>query len=213
MATAVTYSATGTKKEQSTTLDKAIFGLEANHELLDLAYRSYLAAARSAGARTLTRGLVRGGGRKPWRQKGTGRARVGSIRVPQWRGGGVTFGPTGEENHLINLNQKMRRQSVAQALSLKAKAGQLVVIEKLDSKDGKTKGLQSLLAKLKLQGRGLLVIEAPQDLVERAAANLAGVEVIYARSLNTFALLNADWVLVTTSALEQVKTWLGGENA
>jgi large subunit ribosomal protein L4 len=212
MATAVTYSATGTKKEQATALDKAIFGVEANHQLLDLAYRSYLAAARSAQARTLTRGLVRGGGRKPWRQKGTGRARVGSIRVPQWRGGGVTFGPTGEENHAINLNQKMRRQSIAQALSLKAKANQLVVIEKLDSKDGKTKGLQGLLGKLKLKGGGLVVIEAPNQLLERAAANLAGVELIYARSLNTFSILNADWVLMTAPALEQVKQWLGGKN-
>ena len=106
------YSKTGTKKESEPKLDKAVFGLEPNHQLLSLAYRAYLANGRAVSATTLKRGEVRGGGKKPWRQKGTGRARVGSIRVPNWRGGGITFGPSGDENYTISMPLKMKRLAI-----------------------------------------------------------------------------------------------------
>lgn len=212
MATIPTFTAAGSKKEQGTAADKQLFGLEANHHLLALAYRSYLANGRSARPQTLTRGLVRGGGKKPWRQKGTGRARVGSIRVPQWRGGGVVFGPTGLENHAIKLTRKMRRLSVAQALSAKAKAGQLIIIEKLVSKDGKVKSMQPLLNKLKLTGQTLLVSAQRDELVDRATRNLPNVQLITARYLSVYHLLNADQVVLTKDALDQLQQWLGGGN-
>src|ERR1700729_3624291 len=108
MATAASYSKTGIKHEATVRLDKPVFGLEPSHELISRAYRTYLAAGRSAHASTLKRGQVSGGGKKPWKQKGTGRARVGSIRVPQWRGGGVVFGPTGNENHIMGLPVRLK---------------------------------------------------------------------------------------------------------
>src|SRR5690349_12574726 len=135
MATATSYSKTGTKHEATVKLDATIFGVEANQELVSRAYHAYLANGRSAHASTLSRGEVRGGGKKPWRQKGTGRARVGSIRVPNWRGGGVVFGPTGSENHTINMPIKMKRAAIRQVLSLQAAAGHIAVIDAFESTD------------------------------------------------------------------------------
>src|SRR4051812_22507012 len=120
MATAISYSKTGTKHEAEVKLDQVVFDAEANHELVAQAYRTYLANGRNAHPTTLQRGQVRGGGRKPWKQKGTGKARVGSIRVPNWRGGGITFGPIGNENHALSLPTKMKRSAIRQALSMSA---------------------------------------------------------------------------------------------
>jgi len=133
MSTAISYSETGAKQDAGVKLDQAIFGVEANHELVAQAYRTYLANGRVAGATTLRRGEVRGGGKKPWRQKGTGRARVGSIRVPNWRGGGVVFGPTGNENHTLALPTKMKRQAIRQALAQDVEADDRVFICNEDS--------------------------------------------------------------------------------
>src|SRR5580658_2933500 len=116
---APTYSASGVKASASTTLAKDIFAIDIkNHELVRAAYEAYLANGRANLAITKTRGLIRGGGRKPWRQKGTGRARFGSSRNPIWRGGGIVFGPTGEENYKRNLNVKAKRLAIRQSLSL-----------------------------------------------------------------------------------------------
>src|SRR6478609_2185816 len=129
MLKVTTFSKTGAKQTAARELDAAIFGVEANHELVGQAYRTYLANGRVAGASTLKRGEVQGGGKKPWRQKGTGRARVGSIRVPNWRGGGIVFGPTGNENHSITMPVRMKRLAIRQALSLSADTGNIAVIE------------------------------------------------------------------------------------
>src|SRR5579864_3114736 len=107
MAKADSYTKSGNKQAEGVTLEKSVFGVGLNAQLLKDAYNAYLSNGRSAQPTTLTRGLVRGGGKKPWRQKGTGKARVGSIRVPNWRGGGVVFGPTGIENHIVRLPIKM----------------------------------------------------------------------------------------------------------
>ena len=190
-------------------LDQAIFGLEANHDLVGQAYRTYLANGRSSHASTLKRGQVSGGGKKPWRQKGTGRARVGSIRVPQWRGGGVVFGPTGSENHTLTLPLRMKRQAIRQALSLKAAAGDIVVLETFAPTEGKVKPTAQLLAKLGLEGNILMAVSKKDDLIVRATRNLQGLHLVAATYLNVFDIMNADKIILTEDALAAIKTWLG----
>ncbi|HSX02518.1 MAG TPA: 50S ribosomal protein L4 [Candidatus Saccharimonadia bacterium] len=209
MATAISYSKTGSKHEAAVKLEQAIFGLEANHELVGQAYRTYLANGRNAHPATLTRGLVAGGGRKPWRQKGTGRARVGSIRVPNWRGGGVVFAPTGNENHTLTLPAKMKHTALRQALSLRAAAGDIVVLESFDSADGKVKGTVELLSKMKLEGSVLLAVETKTELIIRATRNLAGLKTVGAKYLNVYDVMNADKLVLTQAALDAIKVWLG----
>src|SRR5476651_561239 len=175
MATA-TFTKAGAKATTPAKLDKAVFGVEVNnHELLKAAYTAYLANGRGNLAVTKTRGLVRGGGKKPWKQKGTGRARFGSSRVPIWRGGGITFGPTGEENYSKQLNTKAKRLAIRQALSLAAEAGKITVIEDVSAKTGKTADLAKLLKKIGAQRNVLIVVEQKSPELIRAAQNLQGV--------------------------------------
>ncbi len=204
-----TFTKTGTKSTVAAKVDKTIFGLEvANHELLKQAYLAYLANARGADAVTKTRGLVRGGGRKPWRQKGTGRARFGSSRNPIWRGGGITFGPTGEQNYTQKLPTAMKRQALRQALSLTAKEGRLSVIENFDFKDGRVKSAVKIIDKINPKGQVLLVAKDKDPMVERATRNLPNVKTAQASYLTVFDLLNADSVVISQPALEVVTSWL-----
>ena len=209
MATAVSYSKTGAKHEAAVRLDKHIFGLEPSHDLIGQAYRTYLAAGRIAGASTLKRGEVSGGGKKPWRQKGTGRARVGSIRVPHWRGGGVAFGPTGQENHTLGLPLRMKRMAIRHALSARASSGDIVLLEAISTPEGKVKEATALLSKLKFEGNLLLTVADKSDTLQRATRNLAGLHVVRANYLNVFDIMNADKIIITNDALETVKAWLG----
>jgi large subunit ribosomal protein L4 len=209
MATATSYSKTGAKHEANVRLEKSVFGLEANHQLVGQAYRTYLANGRSAQAATLKRGEVRGGGKKPWRQKGTGRARVGSIRVPQWKGGGIVFGPTGNENFTLTLPVRMKRLAIRHALSLRAESGAVAVIEAFNSLDGRVKPTVELLTKLGLEGSLVLVVAEKNHLLERATRNIEGLELVSAKYLNVYTVMNADHLVFTTEALEIVKTWLG----
>jgi large subunit ribosomal protein L4 len=209
MIKAVSYSKTGSKHEATMELSKAVFGIEVNQELVGQAYRTYLANGRSAHASTLKRGAVSGGGKKPWKQKGTGRARVGSIRVPQWRGGGIVFGPTGHENYTLAFPVKMKRSAIRMALSLQAEAGQVAVIESFDSADGRTKTATELLGKLNLSGRVLLVVNEKTDLIRRSTRNIAGLEVVSAKYLNVFNVMNSDHLIITAEALQTVNEWLG----
>ena len=209
MVKAESFSKTGTKHETAAKLNDAIFGVEANHELIGQAYRTYMANGRSAGASTLKRGEVRGGGKKPWRQKGTGRARVGSIRVPNWRGGGVVFGPTGNENFTLAFPVKMKRAAIRQALSLQATSGLISVIDAYESTDGKVKATQALLTKLELGGTIVLVVVEKTDMILRATNNVAGLTVVTANYLNVFTIMNADHIVFTKDALDTVDGWLG----
>ena len=209
MVKAASFSKTGSKHETATKLNDAIFGVEANHELIGQAYRTYLANGRVAGATTLKRGEVRGGGKKPWRQKGTGRAQVGSIRVPNWRGGGVVFGPTGNENFTLAFPVKMKRAAIRQALSLQATSGLISVIDAYESTDGKVKATQALLTKLELNGTIVLVVNEKTDFMLRATNNVAGLNVVTANYLNVFTIMNADHIVFTKDALEIVDGWLG----
>lgn len=204
-----TYTSVGKKATTEITLDKAVFGLDINPELLSLAYRRALANKRTNNAKTLTRGLVRGGGKKPWRQKGTGRARVGSSRTPLWRSGGITFGPTGNENYSITMTKKMVRGAIAQALS--AQADRIKVIEAFKPAEAKTRAAVDLLAKLEVEGRVLIIVASMNDAIIRSAANLPGVEAVTVQRVTAFDVLNADAIIIEQPALEGLKAWLGGD--
>lgn len=205
-----TFTKAGTKATTPAKLDKAVFGVDAkNHELLKAAYTAYLANARENLAVTKTRGLVRGGGKKPWKQKGTGRARFGSSRVPIWRGGGITFGPTGEENYSKQLNVKAKRQAVRQALSLASEANKVIVIEDIVSKEGKTAEIAKLLAKIEAKRNVLIVVEDKSPELMQATRNLQDVLVVSARYVNVYDVLNADCVVFTQPALAATTAWLG----
>jgi large subunit ribosomal protein L4 len=208
MAHAVAYSKTGTKKDTPVKLSVKVFDVEANHELLGLAYRVYMAAGRTAGAEVLTRGGVRGGGKKPWKQKGTGRARAGGTRLPHWTGGGVAFGPTGLENHTRTLPVKAKRAAIRQALSAQAADKKIIALEAFDGGDGKVKPVAELLTKLGLDGRVVLVVADRTPMIDRATRNLPQVEVVAATYLNVALILNADWLVMTADAQTAVTDWL-----
>jgi len=198
-----------------TTLPKDIFGVEVtNHQLLKVAYTMYLANARSAAAKTKKRGEVSGGGKKPWKQKGTGRARFGSSRVPIWRGGGVAFGPNGEQNYTMKLSVGAKRTALRQALSLANKDGKLIMIDTFACPNGKTKETMKLLDdnKITKDQRVLLVVSVKDDLLRRATNNVNQVKAVQAMYLNVFDILNADKILMSKKALDMVKEWLGKES-
>ncbi|MGB4758855.1 MAG: 50S ribosomal protein L4 [Candidatus Saccharimonadales bacterium] len=207
-----TFTKSGSKAVAAASLDKSVFGIEVtNHELLKLAYSAYLANGRDNLAVTKTRGLVSGGGRKPWKQKGTGRARFGSSRNPIWRSGGIVFGPTGEENYTKQLNVKAKRLAIRQALSLKAAAGKVVIIEALPIKEGKTSELANFLSKIGANRSVLLAVENKTPELDKASSNLGNVKVSHARYLNVYNILNADTLVITKEALSIVNEWLGGK--
>ena len=193
------------------TLNKDIFGLDVeNHELVKLAYDSYLANSRSSHAKTLKRGEVRGGGKKPWKQKGTGRARFGSTRNPIWRHGGVAFGRTGEENFTKKIARGSKLLAVRQALSMK-NAEKAVVTAEIKF-TGKTKEASELLKSLKLDGKNvLMVVESKTSEILRSTNNLPNVRLVRATYLNVFDIMNADAVLFTEEALKVAEKWLLGE--
>ena len=207
-----TYTAAGAKATTPAKLDKAVFGVEvSNHELLKAAYTAYLGNSRPNLAVTKTRGLVRGGGKKPWKQKGTGRARFGSSRNPIWRSGGIVFGPTGLENYTKSLNVKAKRTAVRQALSLASEAGKITVIADITSKDGKTAVLAKLLDKIKAERNVLLVVDKKTPELMRAAQNLANVSVVSAQYLSVYLILNADCMVFSQAALAATTDWLSKE--
>lgn len=198
-------------KSATIKLNKDVFSQKvANHELLKLAYDAYLADSRSSHAKTLTRAEVRGGGKKPWRQKGTGRARFGSIRNPIWRHGGVAFGRTGEENFTKKLSRAAKKQAICQALSLKnqAKAIQIITLKAT----GKTKDTAKQLANLKLQDKFVLaVVPEKTDQLLKSTNNLKQLKVVRATYLNVFDILNADAILFSPEAVEITTNWLTGK--
>lgn len=210
--TVSTYTKAGGKATTAATLDADVFAvMPENHQLIKLAYDAYLANGRENLAKTKTRGLISGGGKKPWRQKGTGRARFGSSRNPIWRGGGIVFGPTGEENYTKKISVQAKRQALRQVLSLAVKDARIKVIEGLESKEGKTAPTVKLLDKLEAKGSILIVVENREDLLERAVRNLPTVKIVQANYLNVFDVLNADTIVISQKSLEILHEWLGGK--
>lgn len=205
-----TYTKSGTKATTPAKLEKSVFGVEAkNHDLIKAAYDAYMANGRINLAVAKTRGLVRGGGKKPWRQKGTGRARVGSSRSPLWTGGGIIFGPTGKENYSKGLNIKAKRLALRQALSMKA--DNIKVIEAFESKDGKTALAVKMLDKIEAKGNVLLVVDPKNKELEMATRNVKSVTLASANYLNVYDIVNADCIVITKPALEAINSWLGKE--
>ncbi len=203
---------TTTAADKASALPKEVFGLEVtNHELLKLAYDSYLANSRTASATTKTRGLVRGGGKKPWKQKGTGRARFGSSRNPIWRGGGIVFGPLGNENYTKKISTTAKRQAIRQALSL---ANQAKKVHVLDVKTtGKTAEVVAFLEKNKLNRKVLIVVEEKTPELLRATNNIQNVLLASTKYLNVYHILNADAIVLSKSSLPTLKSWLVKEEA
>jgi large subunit ribosomal protein L4 len=195
-------------------LNKDVFGLSVeNHELVKLAYDAYLANSRSSHAKTLKRGEVRGGGKKPWKQKGTGRARFGSTRNPIWRHGGVAFGRTGEENFTKKISKNAKLQAVRQALSMQNKDKAVKTVAAFEAKGGKT---AAAVKELNIEkGKNyLIVVPEKTDNILRATNNIANAKVVRPTYLNVFDILNADQIIIVEKALPEIENWLlGKENA
>jgi large subunit ribosomal protein L4 len=195
-----------------TTLPKEVFAVEVgSHELLKLAYDAYLANNRLASATTKTRGEVRGGGKKPWKQKGTGRARFGSSRNPIWRGGGIVFGPLGNENYKKKISTRAKRQAVRQALTL---ANQAKKIHIMDIKTtGKTSEVAKFLADNKFARKTLVVVEEKTPVLINATSNIQNVWLVSTKYLNVFHILNADHIVLSPASIPTLKSWLIREEA
>jgi large subunit ribosomal protein L4 len=194
---------------KSVALPKTSFGVEVeNHELLKVAYDAYLSNSRQAGATTLKRGEVRGGGKKPWKQKGTGRARFGSSRNPIWRGGGIVFGPSGNENYTKKLSTTSKRVAVKQALSLANKAKKITVGEV--STTGKTSEIAKYLADNKFNRRTLIVVDEKSPELLRATKNIQSVQLIRSTYLSVFHILNADNIVIAPGSVKTIDAWLNG---
>ena len=194
-------------------LNPEIFNLEVtNHELVKLAYDAYLANSRSSHAKTLKRGEVRGGGKKPWKQKGTGRARFGSTRNPIWRHGGIAGGRTGEENFTKKLSKNAKRIAVMQALSMKNTKNAIQVIDNLGIKDGKVKEVIKTLIDHKVTPKNVLIVVPEKDeLTLRATNNIAFAKVVRPTFLNVFDIMNADTIVIVKDAVASIDNWLIGK--
>lgn len=199
-----------TVKTSTPKLPDNIFGVEVkNHELLKLSYDAFLANSRLATATTKQRGEVRGGGKKPWRQKGTGRARFGSSRNPIWRGGGVVFGPRGIENYKKRISTASKRVAIRQALSLASKAGKITILD-IDL-NGKTSDAIAFLNKNKLERNVLLVVSEKTPEIMRSTNNIQNVLVVRSLYLAVYYILNADHIVITSKSLDEITAWLGKE--
>ena len=185
-------------------LSAAIFGVAANTAVMHQALLRQLANARQGTHDTKTRTEVRGGGKKPWRQKGTGRARQGSIRSPQWAGGGVVFGPT-PRSYRQEMPRKQRRLALRSALSVKARDEQISVLSGFDLEAPSTRAVVELLRNIEAGARVLIVLGSHNELLERSARNLPEVRVVLAANLSVRDLLTAETVLMTRDAIEHVE--------
>ena len=202
--TAVTVvDQTGTKSGELE-LSEAIFGAPVNTAVMHQALIRQLANARQGTHDTKTRTEVRGGGKKPWRQKGTGRARQGSIRSPQWAGGGIVFGPT-PRSYRQEMPRKQRRLALRSALSVKAQDGHISVLSGFDLEAPSTRAVVDLLRNIEAGARVLVVLGSHNELLERSARNLPEVRVILAANLSVRDLITAETVLMTRDAIEHVE--------
>ena len=193
------------------TLPKSVFGVDVpNHELLKLAYDAFLAEGRLASATTKTRGEVSGGGKKPWKQKGTGRARFGSTRNPIWRHGGIVFGPLGNENYKLKVSKTSKLVAVRQALTLANQAKKIVVSDVKTT--GKTADITKFIASQKFHkdAKVLIVVDEKTPELLRSTANIQNVLLVRATYLSVYYVLNADKIVITPAAVKAVEAWLGG---
>jgi large subunit ribosomal protein L4 len=191
-----------------TELRDDIFAVAVNKALMHQALLRQLANARLGTHKAKSRGEVRGGGRKPWRQKGTGRARQGSIRAPHWRGGGTVFGPT-PRSYEQKMPRKMRRQALRSALSVKASGAQVMVLDSLDMSEPKTKEVLGILQNLGIDSSALILLPQRDEAILRSVRNLPEVRTLVAQYLNVRDLLKYDYILVPLASLEVIEGILG----
>lgn len=188
------------KKVGTRDLAPEVFEAKVSVPLMHQVVLAGFASIRRGTHSTKTRGEVSGGGRKPWRQKGTGRARQGSNRSPQWTGGGVVHGPH-PRDHEMRVNKKMKRGALRSALTDALQSGKLAVVSDIAFEEPKTRDAVALLSALELDGKVLVVLPEPQEVVEKSFRNLRHVRITYAKSLGTYEILRADRVLFTDAAL------------
>ena len=192
------------KQLADTELSDAVFGITPNKEVMHAMVVNYLANQRQGTQSTLTRTEVRGGGRKPWRQKGTGHARQGSIRAPQWIHGGIALGPK-PRDYRYSLNKKVRRLAMKSALSAKAIDNNIIVLDAIKLEEYKTKTVINMLNALNVTGKALIVMPAVDSKVIKSAANIPGVKTTLVNTLNVYDILNYDKFIVVSDAVAKIE--------
>ena len=204
MAKVNVYNTEGKKVGDKTLSDK-IFGVKIIPTNVHEVVVSMLSSARNTVAHTKTRGEVRGGGKKPWKQKGTGRARHGSSRSPIWAGGGITFGPRSNRNFLKKINRKVKRSAFFMTLSDKVANEKMILVEGLEVKDGKTKAVAKILEKLPVEGRVVFVTPESNTELVRGSRNIKKARTVTVNDISLLDVLNADCVVMTTEASDKLE--------
>ena len=185
-------------------LAASVFGAEINAAVLHAAVRAYLLNQRQGTQSTLTRTEVSGGGRKPWRQKGTGRARQGSTRSPQWTHGGIALGPK-PRSYRTDMNKKTKRVALFSALSAKVAEGKLIVVDDITCTEYKTKTMVNMLKALGVDNRALVVLEAVNPFTIKSCANIERVETTLATTINVYEIMKADKMVITAAAVKKLE--------
>ena len=192
------------KKVSDVELNEKVFGIEPNETIVHEVLVNYLANQRQGTQSTKTRSEVRGGGRKPWRQKGTGRARQGSIRAPQWIKGGIALGPK-PRSYKYTVNKKERRLAIKSILSSKVLENNLVVVDKMDVKEIKTKTMVAALDSLKVTGKTLIMLPEKNENVQKSARNIEGVKTTLVNTINVYDLLKYNNLVVTLDTIKKLE--------
>lgn len=195
------------KTIEELSLNPEVFEVKANEALVHQVIKGQLAGARRGTASTKTRAEVRGGGRKPWRQKGTGRARIGSIRAPHWVGGGTVFGPK-PRDYSFNVPKKMRRLALKSILSMKARDGKLVIVDDFGLTGPKTKDAIKTFKNLEINAKTTVIVGLDQDNEVMSIRNIDGMRVIYSSEINAYDLLDNEFIVMTRVALNAVEEGL-----
>ncbi|WP_394964960.1 50S ribosomal protein L4 [Candidatus Allofournierella excrementigallinarum] len=196
------------KKVSTVELSDAVFGITPNEKAVHAAVVNFLANQRQGTQSTKTRSEVSGGGRKPWRQKGTGHARQGSTRSPQWTHGGVALGPK-PRDYSYRLNRKVKRLAILSAISAKAAAGDMILVDSLSVAEYKTKAVVSMLSAVGAGKKNLIVTPAVEEKLVKSAANIPGVKTTVATSVNTYDVVNADKFILSVDAAKKLEEVLG----
>ena len=192
------------KEVRSIELSDKVFGAEVNPAVLHTAVRAYLMNQRQGTQSTLTRTEVSGGGKKPWKQKGSGRARQGSTRAPQWTHGGIALGPKPRDYH-VTLNRKVRRSALFGALSSKVAGGDFVVVDAISAEEYKTKAMVKMLAAVGAEGKALVVLADNDDKVLKSFANIPGVVCAQYNTINVYDVLNCGKVVIAEGAVKKIE--------
>ena len=192
------------KKVSDVELAESVFGIEPNEAIVHSVLVNYLANQRQGTQSTKTRAEVRGGGRKPWRQKGTGRARQGSIRAPHWVGGGIALGPK-PRSYSYKLNKKEKRLAIKSCLSSKVIENELTVVDKIELKEIKTKEVAKMLNNLKLAGKTLILLPEKNEVIQKSARNIEGVKTLSVNTINAYDLVNYNNLVITLDTVKKLE--------